>query len=271
MSQLPSQTGVAEFGATLETVRGAKLVWSILVIVAILVHLAGFGLAEFTEETPKPAKKATPPPAPTQPATSTPATMPPATGNPKPETGPQDTATPSPSPAKGAEKGAAKTPEKKDAGFLKLVKVSISQAMPLARALAPVLCIILSVTLFLGTMVSLVGRTGGSTGFTSAFFWSLILLAVLVPWQSFFPNSPLSGAMFRGGISSIVDARARLYATGHMTDKIFYYGRYVSYPVIALLLWLLVQAKFGRAYKTTVNDSPPAVSISVEAARQRRP
>ena len=255
MSQLPSQTGVAEFGATLKTVRGAKFLWGLLVILAILLHLAAFGLAEFTEKAPKkaPAKPSVKKTADSKPATQSATTGP---------------ATPSPAPGKGGGKGAAKAP-KKDPGILDMTKVTISKAMPWARALAPVLCAILCVTLFLGAMVSLVGRTGGSTGFTSAFFWSLILLAILVPWRALVPQAPLTGALFAGGIKDI--ARAKNQLSGEMTDTILFYVRYVSYPVIALLLWLLVQTKFGRAYKATVGDDPSIVSISVAAGRPRKP
>jgi hypothetical protein len=229
MQQLQIQPGGSEFGSVLKSLRLAKSFWSLLILLAILIHLAGFVMVEFVGvlDTKNAEGKTA---AKTKPTTT-----------------------------KAAEAKDEQGDEEEDATApMAVVKTVMSEAMPIAKVAAPLACAVLTAVLGLAVLASLSERTGGSAGFVGAFLWSLILLAMLAPWQHILKDLGLYGALYDDGLTAIKRAKA-LLVTSDVADKILYYARFIAYPVIALLVWVLVQWKFGRGFKES--GTSPEVSV----------
>jgi hypothetical protein len=135
-------------------------------------------------------------------------------------------------------------------------------ALPVTKFVALGSAILLSLAMLLAANVSLVGRSPGVAGYVSAFFWSLVLCLFLVPWQQALPGSSiLCGATYNFGELS---SQTRL-VTGSSPawgKHLYYYSRFVAYPVFVVLLWLMVQVKFGQGYRRmTLGVEGPAAPL----------
>jgi hypothetical protein len=96
-------------------------------------------------------------------------------------------------------------------------------------------------TILFSLKVSMLGRLGGINHITRAFFLSLIMLVLVLPWQLIFTNVVV-GAIFTSG--EIVKWHAA--KTGEMFDTILYYLRFCGYMVLVLLLLILAQIRSAR-------------------------
>jgi len=107
--------------------------------------------------------------------------------------------------------------------------------------------LILSATLYCLTMlfslkVSLLGRLGGINHISRAFFVSLVMLVLLLPWQKFFAGV-VAGAIYTPG------ELVRWYTietTGSIFGVIFYYLRFTGYWLLVLLLLIWSQVRSAR-------------------------
>jgi len=139
----------------------------------------------------------------------------------------------------------------------------IRWALPATKFAAPAACLLMLFVLTLAVNLSLLERVGGVAGFISAFFWALILLAMLIPWQ----HAPWT-SYARGALFNLRDLRVatRDLAADSATalDRIIYFVRFIGYPVLALLVWLVVQVKFARGYMRV--DFTPGVSEPVASS-----
>ena len=84
-------------------------------------------------------------------------------------------------------------------------------------------------------------------GLISAFFWSLILLAMLIPWQQVLARNTIAcGALWNLGEMA---ARRATWggADADWNGALLFYTRFLGYPGAALLVWLVVHVKFTRA------------------------
>ncbi len=130
--------------------------------------------------------------------------------------------------------------------------------LPGVKFVAVVAAAILSLTLLVGLKISLVGRLGGAAGLVSAFFWSLILLAMVTPWQKVLNSSFACGALYNYGhlAGEAAKIKPSWGAAGvGLVDKILYYARFIAYPVLAVFVLLIVQVKWSRGFSQMI--SPP--------------
>ena len=128
-------------------------------------------------------------------------------------------------------------------------RVVLRWTLPAGKFVALASALLLVLTLMFAVKLALHGQTGGVAGLMSAFFWSLVLLVLLVPWQQALPgSSALAGATHNLGDLVAASAEARA-ADASAMDVLFFYGRFIVYPVLALLLLLIVGAKWGRGYR----------------------
>lgn len=126
---------------------------------------------------------------------------------------------------------------------------SLQWILPGTKFIAVVSAGLLALTLMLGVKISLLGRLGGVAGLISAMFWSLILLAIVVPWQQIVHGQIASGALYNLGdlVAKAKTVKASWGAEDtSLAELILYYGRFMAFPIIALLVWLVTQAKFAR-------------------------
>jgi len=148
----------------------------------------------------------------------------------------------------------AKTPASAPAESEEVTKAErwstvLKWVLPVTRYVAFVAGGLLVLTLLLSVKLALVGRTGGVAGYISAFFWSLLLLVVLVPWQQVLPGSTVTcGVTYNLG--HLLDQTAKIGTDdAGWTVKTLYYVRFIAYPVIVLILMLAVQRKYSRGRK----------------------
>ncbi len=96
-------------------------------------------------------------------------------------------------------------------------------------------------TLFFGLKVSMHGRLGGINHISRAFFLSLILLVLLLPWQMVFTNM-VTGAIFTA------DELAQWCAkeAENIFDLVLYYMRFACFGALILLLLIFSQIRSVR-------------------------
>ena len=96
-------------------------------------------------------------------------------------------------------------------------------------------------SLFFSLMVSLVGRLGGIRHVSRAFILSLILLALVIPWQKLL-NSTIVGVVW-----SPAELAEWLETSGDsILNTIIFYLRFTGYWLVALLLLIMAQARTTR-------------------------
>jgi hypothetical protein len=141
------------------------------------------------------------------------------------------------------------------AGDATLYKEVLQWALPAMKFLALVAGLLAVLTLMFAVKLSIVGRLGGIPGFMSALFWSMILLAMVTPWQKILQGSFASGALCN--LSEMTQMTSQIKASWGakdviVIDRVLYYARFIAYPGLALVVWLVVMAKFAAGYKDSV-------------------
>jgi hypothetical protein len=135
-------------------------------------------------------------------------------------------------------------------------RTTFTIVLAVTEFMAMAMGILLALSLLLAVNVALTGRLGGLSLLISAFFWSLVLLLLaLIPWGHVFKQSVLPGALFR--YEDL--CRATCYVRGSWgavdvtwTERLFYYGRFLAYPVLVVLIALLVDLKFCRGCRKMI-------------------
>ncbi len=221
MEQLRPEVGPLEYFDAFKVVRRAKNLLILIILLSILVQLAGVILVEFVG-----LAEAAAPPA-NEAATSAPATT--------------DSAT----------TAATGLP----------LRTTVFWLMPATKFTALVASMLLVLTLMFSAMLSLVGRLGGTAGFIQAFFLSLILMAMLVPWHQMPWQQTLKAPFACGALCNLTQLeRARRFLQDDTLSQVLHYARFIGYPALALLFLVIVQIAFGKGHKRM--SIPPTVSVS---------
>ncbi len=137
-------------------------------------------------------------------------------------------------------------------------------ALPMTKFIAMAAGMLLVLTMLTAVQLSLVGRTGGTAGFIGGFFWSLLLLVFLIPWQQVTGSTLACGALYN--LDDLIDWTSRMvWDAKNVTilTKVLYYDRFIGYPVFVLLLSIVVQMKFIRGWRRA--------SLSIMQADLREP
>lgn len=121
----------------------------------------------------------------------------------------------------------------------------LSLAITIANALLILGGMLYCLTILLALKVSLVGKLGGINHVCRAFFLSLIMIILLLPWQKLF-GPVVIGAMYTP--SEL--ARCCSVETGDIFDIIIRYLRFTGYWLLILLLLIFAQLRTGRWTKT---------------------
>jgi len=96
--------------------------------------------------------------------------------------------------------------------------------------------------------VSLHGRMGGINHIARAFFLSLLLLVLILPWQKLF-NGVVVGAMFT---SSELTAATNNIKNGDLVSRTLFYLRFCVFWIVVVLLLILSQVRSSRWSKATL-------------------
>ena len=230
MEPLSSEATAAEYAQALRSVRAAKNLFWWLILLAILAQLVGFILVNFVGvldyskgHDPASLKFGTPP-------TTSPTTQ-------------------------------AVPDEAPEAGATTMWYQFLLWMFAACKFVGVVSAILLVIMLMFTAQLSLLGRSGGIAGRMSAVFWSLILLAMAIPWQQLIHSSFASGVLYN--LSDLVRQ-----ATGVKTawgaiepaflDRAIYYIRYIGYPIVAVLVLLSIHARFTGGLKKLPAAEAPA-------------
>jgi hypothetical protein len=133
----------------------------------------------------------------------------------------------------------------------------------LTNFLGVVTPIVLAFVLFLIVEVMLVTRLLGIARVVWGFIACVLLITLLFPWQAFLMNQSFTSVEFKipGVLYTWQElvVRARVHPDGFLRE-LLYWGRFVFWPGVALLLTWLIQYQSGRGLRTAFGES---VSVDV--------
>jgi hypothetical protein len=123
-----------------------------------------------------------------------------------------------------------------------------------------VLIVVLAVVLLLIIKIMLVGRLIGVARVTSAFVWCVFLALLLFPWQAFLQNTDFTGDFKLPGVlftwpELVHPTAGAKFSSADFNQSILRWARFVGWPVIALILLLVIQAKSSRGLRAALGES----------------
>jgi len=144
----------------------------------------------------------------------------------------------------------------------------LSWAFPFSAFLGVVVGCLYVLTLLIGLKISLAGRLEGAADLTKGFFWSLLFLAIFLPWQHILVHKvagdeipilrTVPGVLY--GFDELKQ-KAVLEAEQAKLDvfkEVLLAVRFILYPLAALLLLIVAQNKY-RPHRVEV---PKLVTVS---------
>jgi len=99
-------------------------------------------------------------------------------------------------------------------------------------------------SLLIAMKLSLVSRLGGLAPASKAFFLSLIVMVLVLPWQSLICPS-LAGTLF--AYPELVRRYSAQLHSEHFMDTIYYYGRFTGLWVVTLSVLIAAQLRSRQA------------------------
>jgi hypothetical protein len=142
-------------------------------------------------------------------------------------------------------------------------KTVFVSALDATKFLAVAFSILLALTLLMSVNVAMIGRLGGVGAMMGAFFWTLLLIGFMTPWQHIFQQPPFNGALFE--YKDLYSASYRILhgwgaADVSRIDTIVYYVRFLLCPLVAFLLLLMSHLRFRSSCQKMVVAAamPPA-------------
>jgi hypothetical protein len=143
-----------------------------------------------------------------------------------------------------------------------LVPSALEYATGAINFLSIVLALVLAAVLYLIVKIMLVGRLIGVSLLTSAWMWGMFLAFMLFPWQAFLHHSGFENTFKVPGVlytwSELVrDAR---FSAEPLPQAILKWARFVGFPVLAVIVLLMVQAKSNRGLRQALGEDVPGVA-----------
>jgi hypothetical protein len=130
---------------------------------------------------------------------------------------------------------------------------ALQYAVGLTAFLGVVLTLVLGVVLLLIVKIMLVGRLIGVSRLTSAFIWTVVLAALLFPWQAFWADYDFKvpGALYTW--NELVD-RVNFH-TERNDQTVLFWARFVAFPALALIILLSIQVKSRRGLQQALGEA----------------
>jgi vacuolar-type H+-ATPase subunit I/STV1 len=210
--------------------RAWKNFFFLIVLICLLIVQIAFWLVD-TKMVPVPAERVNPPEAQSLVAPATPA--PPAT----PAAPPTDANSAANKPVQVTAYGPA---------FLAwLTFERLERIVEMANGVLIIAACLFCLSMFFSLMVSLIGRLGGINHIARAFFLSLIMAVLVLPWQKMLGLS-IPGVVYTPNelITWMADKNASTLNT------VVYYLRFFGYWLVVLLLLLTAQLRSARWTKS---------------------
>jgi len=212
-----------DYAGALRTISAARGLFLLLLILSLLLHLGVYCAGRWTRVFE-----------PTQTAQA-------------------DLVTPAASPAEGGAEpadGAAakKKPVETDEVEHAMIYHVIELVLPLSQFIGQVSCGALLLCYLLAVNVALSGRLGGVRGSVAAFFWMVVLLALLFPWERWL-GGVRGDVQVPGVYATFADLTHLPGDFAGLSSQIIHYARYLGYPVLVLLIAVAGDRRYARAYR----------------------
>ena len=107
--------------------------------------------------------------------------------------------------------------------------------------------VIYCLSLLIGMKLALVGRLGGLADSSRAFFMSLIVMVLILPWQQAL-STDIYGLQF--GYKELISRYQAVHEASKLGDYFIYYGRFVGLWLLTMLLLMIAQICSNRAKKS---------------------
>ncbi|MCK4959051.1 MAG: hypothetical protein KAT00_06615 [Planctomycetes bacterium] len=130
-------------------------------------------------------------------------------------------------------------PDPSDTGKSLLKCRHISCVIRACNSILIISATLYSLTLLISLKISLIGRLGGINHISRAFFLSLFVLVILLPWQQCFPGM-IVGAMFT---PDELLCGWNMTADTSILEQIFYHLRFIGMWLLVLLLLIFAQRR----------------------------
>lgn len=138
---------------------------------------------------------------------------------------------------------------------------AIGIILPLARFIGMAATGLLIMTHLIGVNICLAGRMGGVCHATSAFFWSVVLAALLFPWGHLVPGMSFTIP------DAFFDLAQLRHGLAHLpTDLwgyVLHYGEFLGVPILAILTALAGGVRFSQAYQQVRQAVEPLILMKV--------
>lgn len=133
-----------------------------------------------------------------------------------------------------------------------ILREAFGWILPITKFLGAVCGVLVVISLMYAGALSLLAQGRGAKLMISAFCWSLLLLAMVIPWQQIFRGSLACGALYN--LSELTTWYDSIHtAQSDMTANILYFARFLGYPGLTLLVWIVVLGKSAGGYKRLVS------------------
>lgn len=149
-------------------------------------------------------------------------------------------------------------------------------AVPVTQLLGVLASASQAVLIFVTLLVMLVSGAPGVAHVTRSFFWSVVLLFIVIPWQYILPGFPIPGILY--GWHELIRTLdlSFLPPPGHGIppgQRALIVARYVFWPVLGLVVMLVTAERFragtrlaiGHPLQSLVSKSRPAASMRPQA------
>ncbi len=122
-----------------------------------------------------------------------------------------------------------------------VTSVHLERILALVNGVGFVTAVLYCLTLMFSMMITIVSRLGGIRHISRAFFLSLIVLILLIPWHATLEGSAV-GVLFNAQdlAQSMTAKQEGLYPT------ILHYARFCGYWVVTLVMIFVSQVRLGR-------------------------
>jgi hypothetical protein len=162
------------------------------------------------------------------------------------------------------------------------VAAILRYVIPATDYFGMIFAIVLSVVLLLLVMIMLVGRLIGVAHLTGAFLWSVFLIVFLFPWQALLithENYPTYAAKGDEVTSAEVGPQPAFKVPGVLytwreleadydfprspwQHSALKWGRFVAFPLLALLILMMVQTKSSRGLRFALGEADVHVDVT---------
>ncbi len=197
-----------DFESALRTIRSARGVFVTLLILSLLIHVAAFAAVRWghvLEATQAVANGIT---------------------------------------AAGAQPVTDTAEESEEVGHTAFVANLIQLVLPLTEFVGQASCALLAFCFLASAQVCLAGGLGGVRGSLSAFFWILVMLALLFPWARW-----LSGTQVPGVYLTFLELKRFPQSFPSLLPEVLAYLRFLGYPLLALLIVFVANSRYSRGYR----------------------